>query len=204
MSPMVAVNKRAMDLGISIIAMIVFLPLFVIIPAVIRQDSEGPPFFVQERVGLNGRPIKMIKFRTMRQDAEKGTGPVWATDNDHRITRVGRFLRMTRLDELPQLINVFLGEMSLVGPRPERPFFVDQLHQAIPFYDERVFSVKPGITGLAQINEEYDTSIDSVRQKLLYDHAYGASLTRFKSFLITDMTILGKTIQTVVTGKGAH
>ncbi len=204
MNPTVAVVKRLMDIVLSTLGLFTGLPFFALAAMAIKLDTPGDIFFRQERVGLDGREIRMVKFRTMRQDAEKDSGPVWAKEEDDRITRVGRLLRKTRMDEIPQLFNVFRGEMSLVGPRPERPFFVSQLDGAIPYYDERIISVKPGITGLAQINEGYDTSIDSVKMKLLYDHAYGASLTRFRSFLAMDLYIIGRTVMIVLTGKGAH
>ena len=121
----------------------------------------------------------------MYQDAEVKSGPQWATAADPRITRVGKFLRKTRLDELPQFFNVLRGEMSIIGPRPERPYFVKQLDTSIPFYSERIIGVKPGITGLAQIHCEYDTSLESVKKKLYYDHAYAARLTNFKEFILT-------------------
>ncbi len=192
-----------MDIIFSTIGLLLLLPLWPIIILAIKLETKGPVLFFQERVGLDGRNIRMMKFRTMFTDAEKHTGPVWATENDQRVTRVGAFLRKTRLDEVPQLIHVLKGEMSLVGPRPERPFFVDRFAAKIPFYEERMMNVKPGITGLAQIYSGYDTSIESVKEKLMYDHGYGVCLTRFKCFLIVDFSILLATIKVVFTGKGA-
>lgn len=203
----VVIIKRIFDLIFSIIGIIITAPLFPIIAAAIKLDSKGPVFFKQERVGLEtpkkSNTFYMIKFRTMYQDAESRTGPVWATDNDPRITRVGRILRKGRLDELPQLYNVLMGDMSLIGPRPERPYFVDELDKSIPYYNERVTGIKPGITGLAQINCEYDTSVESVREKLYYDHAYAARLTTFKEFVITELNIMFMTFWVMVKGKGA-
>ena len=143
--------KRAMDILVSAIALILFSPLMMLIALLIKLDSKGPVFYTQVRVGLDAKPFQMIKFRSMRVDAEEETGPVWATQDDPRRTRVGTFLRRTSLDELPQLINVLLGDMSLVGPRPERPVFVEQFKQVIPRYMER-HREKAGITGWAQVN----------------------------------------------------
>ncbi len=203
----VRIVKRMFDIVLSLIGIVITAPLFAIIAVAIKLNSKGPVFFRQERVGLETLTSKstftMAKFRTMYQDAESRTGPVWATDNDPRITRVGRVLRKTRLDEFPQLYNVLLGDMSLIGPRPERPFFVDELDKSIPYYTERVTGIKPGITGLAQINCGYDTSVESVKQKLYYDHAYAARLTSFKEFVITDLSITFLTFWVMVKGKGA-
>jgi len=204
MNPTVAIIKRIMDIVISISGIIIGLPLFTVIPLLIKLDSDGPVFFIQERVGLNGKNINIIKFRTMKNNAEKISGPVWAEKNDPRITRIGRFLRKARMDEIPQFYNVLKGEMSIVGPRPERPAFVNKLENSIPFYDERIIDVKPGITGLAQVNIDYDSSLDSVKNKLLYDHAYGVSLTRLSSFFAMEFSIIAKTLFTVLTGKGAN
>lgn len=203
----VKIIKRIFDLIFSVIGIIITAPLFPIIAVAIKLNSKGPVFFKQERVGLEtpekSNTFNMIKFRTMYEDAESRTGPVWATDNDPRITRVGRILRKGRLDELPQLYNVIMGDMSLIGPRPERPHFVDELDKSIPYYNERVTGIKPGITGLAQINCEYDTSVESVREKLYYDHAYAARLTTFKEFVITELNIMFMTFWVMVKGKGA-
>ena len=144
----------------------------------------------------------MLKFRTMYVDAEARTGPVWATRNDPRITPVGRFLRKTRLDEIPQLFNVLTGDMSLVGPRPERPGITDRLEDAIPFFAERTYGIRPGITGLAQVNQGYDESLDDVRSKVLFDHAYGLSIMDFWRWLRMDLHILWKTIAVMVGGRG--
>lgn len=203
----VAFVKRLFDLIMAVLALIIILPLFPLIALAIKLDSKGPVFFRQKRVGLCTEEkihyFHMIKFRSMRSDAETVSGPVWATDNDPRITKVGRFLRKARLDELPQLFNVLAGDMSLIGPRPERPHFVEKLDQSIPYYSERIYHIKPGITGLAQINCEYDTSEESVKQKLYYDHAYAARLTSFAEFIRVDLEIMFKTVVVMFTGKGA-
>ncbi|EHI9242245.1 TPA: sugar transferase, partial [Vibrio vulnificus] len=160
----------------------------------------------QLRVGRS-TPEKMelfeiMKFRTMYCDAESRSGAVWATENDPRITPVGRFLRKTRLDELPQLFNVLKGEMSLIGPRPERPDFYQRLEQEIPYFADRTYGVLPGITGLAQINQGYDTSIEDVRRKVGFDHSYALSLNSFSNWLQTDIAIIVKTIIVMVDGRG--
>ncbi len=162
--------KRLMDLGAAMIGLLITLPLWPVIAAAIRAESDGPVLFRQRRVGLHGRAFTMLKFRTMRVDAEK-SGPCWAAPNDDRVTRVGRLLRRTRLDELPQLINVICGEMTLVGPRPERPEFVDRLAEQIPHYHQRHL-IRPGVTGWAQIHSGYGASVEETRQKLCYDLYY--------------------------------
>jgi lipopolysaccharide/colanic/teichoic acid biosynthesis glycosyltransferase len=138
----------------------------------------------------------------MRTDAEAKTGPVWATSDDPRVTRVGRFLRKTRLDELPQCLNVLRGEMSVVGPRPERPVFVGRLEDDIPFYVERTYGLRPGITGLAQVNQGYDATVEDVRSKVLHDHAYAVLIRTPGSWLKTDLGIIAKTFTVMVLGKG--
>ena len=193
LNPKVALLKRLMDIVMSTFGLTLLLPLLPLIAIAIKMESEGPIFFKQERVGLDGTPIIIYKFRTMFQDAEKLTGPIWAGAKDKRITRTGRILRKLHLDETPQFYNAFKGDMSMVGPRPERQFFVDQLTREIPLYDERIMLVKPGITGLAQIRCGYDTSPESVKMKLLYDHSYAASLTRVGSFLSMDLSIILET-----------
>ncbi|WP_315983387.1 sugar transferase [Aliamphritea spongicola] len=144
----------------------------------------------------------MFKFRTMRVDAEATSGAVWATKGDPRVTALGRFLRKTRLDELPQLFNVLRGDMSLIGPRPERPGFYQKLETAIPFFAERTFGLKPGITGLAQVNQGYDRDIEDVRSKVGYDHAYALSLSNFMTWLGTDLRIMVQTVVVMVCGRG--
>jgi exopolysaccharide biosynthesis polyprenyl glycosylphosphotransferase len=171
-------------------------PLLVLSAIAIKLDSRGPILFRQIRVGLEGKTFVVYKFRSMREDAENDTGPVWAQEADTRVTRVGRVLRKVRLDELPQLFNVLRGEMSLVGPRPERPYFVDLLEQEIPFYDLR-HSVKPGITGWAQVCCPYGASIEDAHQKLQYDLYYAKNMS-----LRLDAVILLKTLRVVLFGKG--
>jgi lipopolysaccharide/colanic/teichoic acid biosynthesis glycosyltransferase len=176
------------------------------IAVAIRLTSPGPVVFRQLRIGraLDDRTelFMMYKFRTMYVDAEARTGPVWATKNDPRITPVGLFLRKTRLDEIPQLVNVLRGDMSLVGPRPERPGITHRLEDAIPFFTERTFGIRPGITGLAQVNQGYDESLDDVRSKVLYDHAYGLAIMGFWGWFTTDLAILWKTFAVVIGRKG--
>ncbi|MBN1350590.1 sugar transferase [candidate division KSB1 bacterium] len=207
MSPSIRIFKRAFVLVIALVGIILTLPLYPILGLLIKLESKGPVIYRQKRVGLVTRDtihyFYMLKFRSMYQDAEARGGPQWATDADPRITRMGKFLRKTRLDELPQMFKVLKGEMSIIGPRPERPHFVEKLDQSIPFYFERVIEVKPGITGLAQIHCAYDTSIESVKEKLYYDHAYAARLTSFKEFILTDLSIIFDTIAVMIKGKGA-
>ncbi len=163
----------------------------------IKLDSAGPTLYSQERVGENGRVFKIYKFRSMRTDAESAGKPVWARDRDHRITRIGRFIRKTRLDELPQLWNVMRGDMSFVGPRPERPFFVDQLARQIPFYLQR-HAVKPGITGWAQVKYRYGSTVEDAMEKLRYDLYYIKHLS-----IVFDLTIVLDTVKVILFGKGA-
>jgi lipopolysaccharide/colanic/teichoic acid biosynthesis glycosyltransferase len=163
----------------------------------VRLDSPGPILYSQQRVGENGRMFTLYKFRSMRADAENGT-PVWAIDNDERVTRIGRFLRTTRLDELPQLWNVMLGDMSFVGPRPERPYFVQQLRTLIPFYQER-HSVKPGVTGWAQVKYRYGSTVEDAMEKLRYDLYYIKHMSIF-----FDITIVIDTVKVILVGRGAQ
>lgn len=190
--------KRLIDIIGSLFGLIVLTPLFFLIGIAIKIDSKGPIFFKQERVGQGERIFTMYKFRSMRVDAEKTTGPVWARKNDPRVTGLGGFLRKTRLDELPQLFNILLGEMSLVGPRPERPVFVRQFSSIIPKYGRRL-DVKPGLTGLAQVRYRYDQSIRDVKNKLRYDLIYVKNMC-----LLLDMRIMFQTFGVVFSGKGAH
>lgn len=191
-------GKRATGIVVSLGLMILTFPLFLLLAILIKLDSRGPIFYRQERVGEEGRPFTLLKFRSMREDAELRSGPVWAKKEDPRVTRVGRILRKTRLDELPQLINIFQGDMSFVGPRPERPHFVDQLLRQIPFYSLR-FAVKPGLTGWAQICFPYGASVEDAREKLRYDLYYIKNL----SFLF-DLLIIFKTVKIVLFGRGAR
>ena len=180
--------KRSFDIFVSSIFLLATLPFTVIAALLIKLESRGPILYRQERVGLHGRNFMVLKLRSMRQDAETGGAPQWATVRDPRVTRVGAIIRKTRIDELPQLINVLRGDMSFVGPRPERPFFVGQLSEAIPFYRER-HCVKPGITGWAQINYPYGASLEDSRQKLSYDLYYVKNHSLFLDFIIILSTV---------------
>jgi sugar transferase (PEP-CTERM system associated) len=190
--------KRFLDVTLSLTGLILLSPLFIILPVLIRLDSKGEIFLRQERVGENSKKFTLIKFRSMRADAEAGVGPVWAQKNDSRVTRVGKFIRKTRIDEIPQLINVLKGEMSFVGPRPERPGFVDQLTREIPYYLLRS-AVKPGVTGWAQVKYEYGASIEDTRQKLQYDLYYIKNLSIF-----LDLAIIFSTIKVVLLARGSR
>jgi sugar transferase (PEP-CTERM system associated) len=188
--------KRAVDVILASIGLLCAAPLMLLTAIAVRLDSPGPIFYRQDRVGENGRVFTLCKFRSMRTDAERGT-PIWAKDRDERVTRIGRFLRVTRLDELPQLWNVLRGNMSFVGPRPERPYFVDQLAAAIPFYTER-HCVKPGVTGWAQVRYRYGSSVEDAMEKLQYDLYYVKHLS-----IIFDLTIVADTVKVILSGKGA-
>lgn len=198
--------KRIFDLILASTALILLAPLLPVIALTIKCSSPGPIFYSQMRIGLcmplQTHIFMMIKFRTMRTDAESASGAVWASKNDPRITAVGRFLRKTRLDEIPQLWNVIRGDMSLIGPRPERPGFYDKLEFEIPYFAERTFGVLPGITGLAQINQGYDTCIQDVRSKLGYDLAYALAIQSTSSWLRMDFHIIKKTLVVMITGRG--
>jgi lipopolysaccharide/colanic/teichoic acid biosynthesis glycosyltransferase len=237
----VRIAKRLLDLAAGAVGLAVTVPLYPIIGAAIYFDSPGPLFYRQKRAGEllgtdgNGatgfrfREFHMLKFRTMRPDAERATGAILAKEGDPRVTRVGRFLRRTRLDELPQFWNVLRGDMSLVGPRPERPELLSNLALAIPFFEERMRYVKPGITGLAQISLGYsgrapngspisefkeqltnpfqlegadDSEADDMRMKMLFDLAYSANLERFSTFLSTELDIIAKTPLVMLKGLG--
>lgn len=199
-------GKRTFDIVFSVVGLLLLWPLFLPIALAVRLESPGPVLYRQRRVGRiwNDRTevFELIKFRTMYQDAEARSGAQWATKNDPRITSVGLFLRKTRLDELPQFINVLRGEMSIIGPRPERPQLIDGLERQLPLYTERTYGLRPGITGLAQINQGYDESIDDVRNKLLFDHAYAAHLSRFTNWVKMDFGILFGTVWVMVAGRG--
>jgi len=196
MQPWEESAKRLMDIFISILILTLSVPLWIFVAIAIKLNSPGPLVYSQERVGKGGKIFRMHKFRSMYQDAEAKTGPVWATTNDPRVTSVGKFIRKTRLDEIPQFMDVLRGDMSLVGPRPERPHFVEQLAKEIPLYKRRL-SVKPGITGWAQIKQGYDTSIDDVRSKVRYDLFYIENM----SFRM-DVKILLLTFYIMIAGKG--
>ena len=188
--------KRTIDLALSVSMGIVAFPLMVLTAIAVWLDSGAPVLYRQERVGENGRPFTLFKFRSMRQDAETGT-PVWATEGDDRVTRIGGFIRKTRLDELPQLWNVVRGDMSFVGPRPERPFFVEELAKEIPFYQQR-HAVKPGVTGWAQVKYRYGSSVEDAIEKLRYDLYYIKHLS-----ISFDLTIVFDTVKVVLFRKGA-
>lgn len=190
--------KRGFDLVCSCILFLVFLPVMVITALIIRLESPGPIFYRQQRVGLNGRPFDVIKFRSMVTDAEKDGAPRWATVGDDRVTRVGRFIRKVRIDELPQIYCVLKGDMSLVGPRPERPYFVEQLTEKIPYYAVRQ-SVKPGVTGWAQVRYHYGATVEDSQEKLNYDLYYVKNHTLF-----LDLVILFETIAVVLMAKGSR
>jgi len=217
--------KRTLDIIGASVGLLLAAPLILIAAIAVKLDSPGPVFYTQVRVGVNrrkrnrrysqhvgvgerrgrerrrtdylGMPFKMIKFRTMIQDAEKKSGPVWATQNDPRITRLGLFLRKTRIDEIPQFLSILKGDMSLVGPRPERPTFVRDLCTKVDDYHHRL-DVKPGLTGLAQVENGYDSSLASVAEKVKFDLRYIRGWS-----LWSDVRILLKTVVVVVTGKGA-
>ena len=182
--------KRTLDITVALVALIILSPVMLITAIIVKLDSPGPIIYSQVRVGRFGREFKVHKFRSMRQDAEAKTGPVLAGENDPRITKFGRFMRATRLDELPQLINVLKGEMSIVGPRPERPFFVEQFIKEKPEYAYR-HNVKPGITGLAQIAGKYNTT---AYDKLVYDLIYIQNIS-----VINDLTIMLQTLKVLIT-----
>ena len=196
-SPAFLASKRLFDVLISIAILLLALPLAMFATVAIAVDSRGPIFFKQDRVGLNGRRFQILKFRSMRVDAERN-GPQWAAAQDNRVTTVGRILRLTRIDEIPQLINVLKGDMSFVGPRPERPFFVDSLRVEIPYYDER-HKMKPGLTGWAQINYPYGASVEDAKEKLAYDLYYA----KYAS-LVLDLMIALQTLKVVMFPSGAR
>jgi sugar transferase (PEP-CTERM system associated) len=196
-SPITLIVKRIIDLIAGIVGFVLMFPAMVIIAAAVRFDSKGPVLYKQTRVGLRGRHFEVIKFRSMRTDAEQGTAK-WATANDPRVTRVGRILRKYRLDEIPQFINVIRGEMSLVGPRPERPSFVEDLRKRILYYDER-HTVRPGLTGLAQVKYQYGSNLEDAVRKMEYDLFYLKNMS--VSF---DIAILFDTVRIVLTGDGGR
>jgi lipopolysaccharide/colanic/teichoic acid biosynthesis glycosyltransferase len=238
-TPAVKLAKRAIDLVASAAGLALTIPLYPFIGAAIWLDSPGPLFFRQKRAGellgsdgpgrFRFREFQMLKFRTMRPDAERGTGAVLSQQGDPRITRIGRLLRRTRIDELPQFWNVLVGDMSLVGPRPERPELLNNLALAIPFFEERMRNVKPGITGLAQISLGYTGSApdgspitkfkeqltnpyklegadnaeaDDMRLKMLFDLAYSANLEKFGSFITTELSVIARTPLVMIKGLG--
>lgn len=197
-SKLTLIAKRAIDLTCGLIGLIVSSPVMLLVAAAVRLDSEGPVLYRQRRVGLRGLPFNVLKFRSMRMDAEAQNGAQWAQKDDPRVTRVGGFLRKYRLDELPQFINVIRGEMSFVGPRPERPKFVEELRAAIPYYDER-HSVRPGLTGWAQVEYSYGASAEDAKRKLEYDLFYLINMS-----VLFDCAIILKTVRIVLTGEGGR
>lgn len=192
------VAKRLFDIAASLLVLLLMAPVVAVAAVIVKLDSAGPAFYRQRRVGLYGQPYNIYKLRSMRQDAESGGQAIWAAEADPRITRIGRFLRMTRIDEIPQAWNVLKGEMSFVGPRPERPEFVQELEREIPYYAER-HMVKPGLTGWAQINYPYGASIEDARCKLEYDLYYAKNYTPF-----LDVLILLQTLRVVLWPEGVR
>jgi sugar transferase (PEP-CTERM system associated) len=190
--------KRVSDVLISLLLLFMTLPLMLLVAVLIKLDSPGPVLYRQQRVGLLGAPFVLFKFRSMAVDAEVGGQPRWASQRDPRVTRIGAFIRLSRIDELPQLINVLRGEMSLIGPRPERPHFVEQLARVIPFFHERSY-VKPGITGWAQVNFPYGASVEDAREKLSYDLYYVKNRSLF-----LDLLILLSTVRVILFREGAR
>jgi sugar transferase (PEP-CTERM system associated) len=189
--------KRVVDVMLAGVGLVLAAPLMLVTALLVSIESPGPVLYRQERVGENGRIFTLFKFRSMRADAEDGT-PIWAKERDERVTRVGRLIRLTRFDELPQLWNVLRGDMSFVGPRPERPYFVEQLAAVNPFYMER-HAVKPGATGWAQVKYRYGASIEDAMEKLRYDLYYVKHMS-----IVFDLTIVIDTVKVILSGKGAQ
>jgi exopolysaccharide biosynthesis polyprenyl glycosylphosphotransferase len=196
--PVEALFRRSLDMLMAALLLTLTLPLLLVTAIAIKVDSPGPVFYRQARVGRDGRIFTLFKFRSMREDAEAAGAPVWASRRDCRVTRVGRVIRLTRIDELPQVLNVLKGDMALVGPRPERPAFVEQLGRLIPHYNDRAV-VKPGITGWAQVNYPYGASVEDARMKLAYDLYY----VRRRS-LFLDLLILVATVRVVLFQEGSR
>ena len=189
--------KRSGEIVLALLGLVVTAPVFALVALAVRLTSAGPVLYRQTRVGLESRPFDLLKFRTMRQDAESSSGPVWASaEHDPRVTPVGGFLRRTRLDELPQLLNVLKGHMSFVGPRPERPHFVEKLRRVIPYYDER-HGVRPGITGWAQVKFPYGSTLEDAEEKLEFDLYYVKHMS-----LLLDLAVLLETAKVVALGRG--
>ncbi|MCJ8338138.1 MAG: sugar transferase [Pseudomonadales bacterium] len=205
--PNIVLNlKRATDIACALAGLGLGILILPVIVLCIKLESSGPIFFRQLRIGKASETCTeifwMYKLRTMQDNAEKNTGAVWASAADPRITKVGQFLRKTRLDELPQLYNVLRGDMSIIGPRPERPGFYAKLERAIPYFCERTWGLKPGITGLAQVNQGYDRNIEDVRNKVAFDHIYALSLSSIFPWLIMDASILVRTLWVMISGRG--
>ena len=190
--------RRLLNAGFAAVGFVLSLPIMLLTALAVKLDSRGPVFYVQERVGKNGRTFKIIKFRSMRAGAEAKSGPVWAEEDDPRVTRVGRVIRKLRFDELPQFVNVIRGDMSFVGPRPERPMFVEQLGEIVPYYSQR-HVVKPGLTGWAQIKYPYGASVEDSIEKLRYDLYYIKNQS-----LLLDAIIVFETIKIVMFGRGGR
>jgi lipopolysaccharide/colanic/teichoic acid biosynthesis glycosyltransferase len=204
--PVVRYGKRSFDIVFSIFALLLLLPLMPFIAIAIKLDSKGTVFYLQQRLGKSqhrkNSVFNIIKFRTMGADAEKEGIALLAEKSDPRITRVGLFLRKTRLDETPQFINILLGDMSLVGPRPERPELTHAIEKKMPFFSERTYQVSPGLTGLAQIKQSYLGSVNDIDQKLAFDHAYSLSISKPSVWIKTDFSILFQTVLTVLKCNG--
>ncbi len=196
MQPWEEATKRTIDFFFSMLLLVVGLPLWLLVALAIKLESRGTVIYKQDRVGQEGRNFTLYKFRSMYENAEKHTGPTWADKNDPRVTKVGRIIRKFHIDEIPQFINVLKGDMSLVGPRPERPFFVEQLSKEIPLYKRRL-KVKPGITGWAQVKHTYDQNIGDVKVKLQYDLFYIENMS-----LRLDFKIVLNTLSHVLMGRG--
>lgn len=190
--------KRFFDIAVSAISLIIASPIIALAAVFIKAVSPGPAFFKQQRVGFGGKVFDIYKLRTMKVDAEKDTGAVWAKENDPRLIKFGKLIRKTHIDELPQLYNVLIGDMSIVGPRPERPEIVEKLKLAVIDYEKRL-RVKPGITGLAQVWHKYDETIQDVKKKIKYDLLYIREMC-----LMVDLRILARTFFVVMTGRGAR
>jgi len=190
--------RRVLNAGFAAVGFVLSMPIMLLTALAVKLDSRGPVFYVQERVGKNGRTFKIFKFRSMRVGAEAKTGPVWAEEDDPRVTRVGRVIRKLRFDELPQFVNVIRGDMNFVGPRPERPMFVEQLGEIVPYYSQR-HVVKPGLTGWAQIKYPYGASVEDSIEKLRYDLYYIKNQS-----LLLDAIIVFETIKIVMFGRGGR
>ncbi len=198
MSRLMLLSKRFMDIMLACILLVLSLPVCLFTAMAIKMESEGPAFFSQKRVGEKQKLFTIYKFRSMRADAEKLTGPVWALTDDDRVTRVGKIIRRLRIDEIPQFFNILKGDMSFVGPRPERPHFVKKLGELIPFYVER-FAVKPGLTGWAQVNYPYGASVEDAIEKLEYDLYYIKHIS-----LMLDVLVVLKTAKVVMLRIGSR
>ncbi len=197
-SPVAKFTKRVVGFSLSSIMLVMLSPVILIVAIAIKLDSKGPVLFSQDRVGEDGEIFSVYKFRSMREDAEAVSGPVWAEEDDPRITRVGKIIRKLRIDELPQLWNVLKGDMSFVGPRPERPYFVEKLKTKIPYYKER-FAVKPGVTGWAQVKYAYGATEEDALEKLKYDLYYIKNMS-----LVMDLMVIFHTVKIVLLGRGSR